>query len=144
MAGPDDLPITDSVVIPGDELQVAVSRASGPGGQHVNTTESRVQLRWNVSASRVLNEIQRERVQSALASRLTRDGDLLVACDAERSQLQNREQARARLARLVREALRPPRIRRQTKPSRAARERRLQDKRRRAQRKRDRQRPGED
>jgi ribosome-associated protein len=144
MAASDDLLINTNVIIPGDELSVSVSRASGPGGQHVNTTESRVQLRWNVVASRALSEVQRARVLRTLASRLTLDGDLIVACAAERSQLQNRELARARLAELVRRALVPPKPRRKTKPSRAVKERRLREKKKQGERKRQRRGPVED
>jgi ribosome-associated protein len=144
MAGTDDLRINANVSIPGDELSVTVSRSSGPGGQHVNTTESRVQLRWNVASTRALGEVQRARVLTALASRLTGDGDLLIACEDERSQLRNRELARIRLAELVRRALVPPKQRRKTAPSRAARERRLQEKKLRGDRKRQRRGPVED
>ena len=138
MATFDDLVVNEQVVIPGDELTVATSRASGPGGQHVNTTESRVQLRWNPATSRALNESQRARVLRVLATRLTTDDELVVACAAERSQHQNRELARARLAEMVRQALIPPKPRRKTRLPRAVKERRLRDKKRRSDRKRQR------
>jgi ribosome-associated protein len=144
MAVQDDLPIDDHLVIPAAELTVTTSRASGPGGQHVNTTESRVQLRWNVAASAVLSDAQRERLLRVLASRLTADGDLLVACDHERSQHRNRELARQRLARIVRQALTPPRPRRRTRVPRSQKKKRRDDKRRRGELKRLRRSPGED
>lgn len=144
MASADDLAVTEQVVIPGDELTVTTSRASGPGGQHVNTTESRVQLRWNPGESRALSDSQRARVLRALASRITSEGDLLIACAAERSQHQNRELARARLAEMVRQALIPPRPRRKTKLPRAVKKRRLDAKRRRGELKRQRRNKGED
>jgi ribosome-associated protein len=131
MATSDDLPIKRGLAIPGDELSVTTSRASGPGGQHVNTTESRVQLRWNVPGSRALSEAQRARLRDALASRLTSDGDLVVACASERSQHRNRELARERLAALVRRALTPRRPRKRTNVPRGEKARRREQKRRR-------------
>ena len=133
MASSDDLPIKRGLAIPGDELTVTTSRASGPGGQHVNTTESRVQLRWNALTSRALSEAQRTRLYNALANRLTADGDLVVACASERSQHRNRELARARLAALVRRALTPRRPRKRTNVPRGEKTRRREQKRRRGQ-----------
>src|SRR5579875_3677402 len=134
----EDLRVTSRLVIPAGELHERFSRSSGPGGQSVNTTDSRVELSFDVRRSPSLPERDRERALRRLAGRLT-DGVLTVASSAERSQLLNREAARARLAELLREALAPPpRPRVPTKPSRAARERRLRDKRRRAETKRSR------
>jgi ribosome-associated protein len=139
-----DLPVTDQLVIPAAELTVTVSRSGGPGGQHVNTTDTRVQLRWNPAASGALTEEQRARLLQKLAGRLTADGDLLVACDTHRSQHRNREEARARLAATVREALHRPRPRRRTRIPRAARQKRLQRKKRRGEVKRLRRDPTRD
>ena len=120
------------------ELEFTASRSSGPGGQHVNTADTRIQVRWNLEASAAFGPIQKERLRRALASRLTADGDLILASDAHRSQRRNREEVVQRLAALLREAVRPPKPRRATKPTRASRERRLQDKKRRSQLKKDR------
>jgi ribosome-associated protein len=119
------------VVIPEGELRWRFSRSSGPGGQGVNTTDSRVELIFDVAASTALTEQQRDRVLQRLSHRLV-DGVLTVVASEYRSQLRNREAARARLAAMLRAALAPdPPTRRPTRPSRAARERRLADKRRR-------------
>lgn len=140
----DDLVINARVTIPGAELEFTASRASGPGGQHVNTSDTRVQLRWNVPASAALTETQRQRVMAALASRLTEDGDLLLACATHRSQRRNRDEVAARLADLVRRALVPPRPRKPTRPTAASRLKRLEVKKRRGQVKRSRGRSGGD
>lgn len=134
----EDLPVGRGVVIPGRELTVRASRASGPGGQGVNTTDSRVELRWDVRGSAALDEVQRERVLGRLAARLTVDGVLILHADEHRSQHRNRDAARARLRDLVADALVPPRPRRPTRRTRASVERRLSDKRRRGERKRER------
>jgi ribosome-associated protein len=119
------------VLIPERELGWRFSRSGGPGGQGVNTTDSRVELLFDVAASTTLTEQQRARVLQRLSNRLV-DGVLTVVASEYRSQLRNREAARARLAAMLRAALAPdPPTRRPTRPSRAARERRLADKRRR-------------
>jgi len=119
------------VLIPERELGWRFSRSGGPGGQGVNTTDSRVELLFDVAASTTLTEQQRARVLQRLSNRLV-DGVLTVVASEYRSQLRNREAARARLAAMLRAALAPdPPARRPTRPSRAARERRLADKRRR-------------
>lgn len=144
MPAVDDLPINDRLTIPADELTVTTSRSSGPGGQHVNTADTRVQLRWNPSTSRVLSAGQLARLQRALASRLTTDGDLIVASGSERSQHRNRELARQRLADLVRRALIVPKARHATGVPRAQKRKRRDDKRRRGEVKRLRRRPDGD
>jgi ribosome-associated protein len=132
---PADLPVSPRVVIRGDELTERFSRSSGPGGQGVNTTDSRVELVWDLSAS-ALPEALLDRVRRRLASRLAGD-ELVVVASERRSQLRNREAARDRLAGLVAAALaQPPPPRRATRPSRGATERRLESKRRRAATKR--------
>ena len=119
------------MLIPERELGWRFSRSGGPGGQGVNTTDSRVELLFDVAASATLTEQQRARVLQRLSNRLV-DGVLTVVASEYRSQLRNREAARARLAAMLRAALAPdPPARRPTRPSRAARERRLADKRRR-------------
>ena len=133
---PGDLRVNSWLVIPAGELHERFSRSSGPGGQSVNTTDSRVELSFDVLRSPTLPERERSRALERLASRLT-DGVVTVAAENERSQLMNREAARARLASLLREAIAPPPPPRvATRPTRGARERRLDAKRRRAQVKR--------
>lgn len=118
-------------MIPERELGWRFSRSSGPGGQGVNTTDSRVELIFDVAASTALTEDQRARVLQRLSKRLV-DGILTVVASEYRSQLRNRDAARARLDAMLRAALAPDLpTRRPTRPSRAARERRLADKRRR-------------
>jgi ribosome-associated protein len=138
------LVINDEVQIPLSELVFTASRSSGPGGQHVNTTDTRIQVRWNVPRSAALNEPQKALVTKNLASRLTEDGDLILACDTHRSQRRNREEVLRRLAALVREALVPPKPRKKTKPTVASREKRLKEKRRRSRTKKDRGKKYED
>jgi ribosome-associated protein len=134
----DDLRVNSWLVVPAGELHERFSRSSGPGGQSVNTTDSRVELSFDVGRSPSLPPHVRERALQRLASRLA-DGVVTVSASGERSQLMNREAARARLASLLREAIAPPpRPRVATKPSRGARERRLEAKRHRAQVKRNR------
>ena len=144
MAGPEDLVVQDDLVIPGRELDTAVSRSSGPGGQHVNTTDTRVQLRWDIATSGALDEVRRERLLTKLASRLSGDGVLTVACDTHRSQLRNREAARARLADVVSKALQRPKARRATRPSKGAKARRINAKKQRGALKASRRKPGMD
>ncbi len=117
--------------IPEAELRWRFSRAGGPGGQGVNTTDSLVELSFDVTASTVLTPEQRDRILQRLSGRLV-DGVLTVVAAEHRSQLRNREAARSRLTAILRQAVTPdPPTRRPTRPSRAARERRLADKRRR-------------
>ena len=132
------LRVTDSVAIPRAELEARASRAGGAGGQHVNTSSTRVELRWNVAASRALDDRARARVLHKLATRIDSEGVLRVVASKRRSQLQNREQAEERLVELLRDALAIPKPRRKTKPTRASKEKRLESKKRNAERKRDR------
>lgn len=112
-------------VIPDSELTERFSRASGPGGQGVNTADSRVELRWSPAASAVLTEAQRARVIAALAGRMV-DGEVAIVASEHRSQRQNRLAARERLAALVAAALvPPPPARRATRPTRGSQERRV-------------------
>ena len=133
-----DLFVNPRVTIPGEELQVVTSRSGGPGGQHVNTTDSRVTLRWNVLTSRVLDEETRARLLLRLASKLTREGEVMVSVSDDRSQLVNRGLASDRLAALVCQSLIVPRTRRPTRPTRGSKERRIASKKRRGERLRDR------
>lgn len=125
------LRVDAALTIPETELGWRFSRSSGPGGQGVNTADSRVELVWDVAASAVLSPVQRERLVERLGNRLV-GGVLTIAASEHRAQLRNRDAARARLAEVVAEALRPPSPpRRPTKPSRGAKERRLDAKKRR-------------
>ncbi len=133
--------LPDGLVIPGAELQERFSRSSGPGGQGVNTTDVRVELRWDVTSSHALSTSQRDRLMAQWSSRLV-DGVLSVTASEHRAQLQNRLAARARLRMLLAEALQPPApTRRATRPSRSAKRRRLEAKRRRGDVKQARRRP---
>jgi len=117
--------------IPESELSWKFSRSSGPGGQHVNTTDTRVELRWSLDTTTVLTDEQRARVAIKLRGRLV-DGAVVVVSSQYRSQHRNREAARVRLEELVTQALVPPRTRRATRPTRGSTERRLDAKRRRS------------
>jgi len=132
------LVINDKVNIPLSELAYTASRSSGPGGQHVNTTDTRIQVRWNVKESAALSDAERTLLVKNLASRLTEAGDLILAGDTHRSQRRNREDVTQRLVVLVREALIPPKPRKKTRPSRASREKRLEEKHKKARTKKDR------
>ncbi len=125
-----------SLVIPRAELTWRFSRSSGPGGQGVNTTDSRVELGWDVAASAVISEVQRARLVERLGARLV-GGVLAVTASEHREQLRNRAAAERRLAALVAEGISPPgRRRRATRPTKGSQERRLAAKKRRAATKR--------
>ena len=129
------------ITIPESELSWRFSRSSGPGGQGVNTADSRVELVWDAAGSAVLSPSQRERILDRLSNRLV-NGVLTIAASEHRAQLRNRDAARARLAAVVADAVRPPApSRRPTTPSRGAKKRRLDAKKRRTDLKRLRRRP---
>jgi len=131
------LDIGASRPLPPDELEYRASRSGGPGGQHVNTSSTRVELVFDLEASPTLTEAERTRARSRLRSRLDSDGRLRVVAQDERSQYRNRRLATERFCELMRAALAPPPPpRRPTKPTRAATEQRLEGKRRDAVRKR--------
>lgn len=133
-----DLVVNKRLVIPAGELQWRFSRASGPGGQGVNTTDSRVELLLDLEACSVLGPIRRARLLEKLGSRLS-DGCLRVVAAEERSQWQNRQAAMARLSHLLREGLKPPPpSRKATRPGRGAVKRRLEAKKKRGDLKRQR------
>jgi ribosome-associated protein len=130
------LRVTRAVAVPAGELRWRFSRSSGPGGQGVNTTDSRVELLLDVERSTAFDDDRRARVVQRLAPRLV-DGVLTVTASEHRSQLRNRDAAAARLAALLRDALAPPqRARRPTRPTRGSQQRRLDAKTRRGQTKR--------
>ena len=134
--------VRGSVVVPDAELVWRFSRSSGTGGQHVNTSDSKVELRYDVAASKALPEVWRTRALERLANRLV-DGRVLVVQASEfRSQWRNREAAAARLAAVLSEACAPPpKARRATRPSRGTVERRLNNKRHRSELKQGRRSP---
>ncbi|MCU1590735.1 MAG: aminoacyl-tRNA hydrolase [Frankiales bacterium] len=135
---PGPLQITPRLVLPEAELSWRFSRSSGPGGQSVNTTDSRAELSYDVARSPALPEHLRQRALAALGGRLV-DGVLTIAASEQRSQLQNREAAEQRLVELLRAAVAPPPPpRRATRPTRASKERRLTVKRQRSELKRSR------
>src|SRR5919112_5804835 len=115
----DDAIRAGPLAIPRAELTYRATRAGGPGGQHVNTSSTRIELLWNVESSAALTEAQRALVREKLAARIDGEGNVRVVASDSRSQLQNRERADARLSALVRDALIVRRKRRPTKPSRA-------------------------
>jgi ribosome-associated protein len=126
------------ITIPAHELEYRFSRSSGPGGQHVNKTSSRVEVVWSVKASSVLSDSARTRLAAKLGARIDGEGFLHVVAQDFRSQLRNREAAVARLHQLVDDALRVPKPRKPTKPTKGAREARLATKKRHARLKRER------
>jgi ribosome-associated protein len=140
----DDIIVSPTLTIPASELMFRATRAGGPGGQHVNTSSTRIELLWDVTHSTVIAEDVRARLLEKLASRLDASGMIRVVASDRRSQSQNRDAAAERLAKLVRQALVVQRKRRATKPTAASREQRLTEKKRRGERKRDRRRNFDD
>ncbi len=136
-----DLEVTPALTIPAAELRWRFSRSSGPGGQHVNTSDSRVQLSWNITASAALTDEQRALLRSRLGHRIVA-GSVTVTSSEQRSQLRNRDTARDRLADLVAEGLaQEPAPRRPTRPTRGSTRRRLDAKAARSATKQQRRRP---
>lgn len=136
-----DLEVGRGVTLPAAELRWRFSRSSGPGGQHVNTSDSRVELTWSVTESAAPSDAQRQRLVERLGHRLV-DGAITVAASERRSQLRNRQAARDRLAGILAEALAPDGpARRATKPTRGSQRRRLESKGRRSVTKQQRRRP---
>jgi len=121
----NELRVNGRVAIPRTELSVLASRSGGPGGQHVNTSSTRVEVRWNLFQSRALSDDERARATEKLGTRVDANGTIRVVSSESRSQRRNRDLAEARLAELVRRALVVPKTRRATKPHAGAREDRL-------------------
>lgn len=140
----DSLRVTETVVIPRSELNVRATRSGGPGGQHVNTSSTRIEITWDVTRTRALTEDERGRVVARLGARVSEDGTVRVVASDSRSQRQNRERAEARLVDLIRRALAVRKARKRTRAPRAAVEARLEGKRRQRERKRQRRWKGED
>ena len=139
---PPLLEISPRIRIPAAEITLSYARAGGPGGQHVNKTSSKVLLRWNLRTSEALGEVDRAWLEQRLASRLTESGDLLLSGETHREQSRNVEVVLARLVSVLQEALLRPKKRKKTRPSRGAKQRRLNEKKRRGDVKRQRRRPG--
>jgi len=125
--------------IPRHELSFRATRAGGPGGQHVNTSSTRVELLWSVTASRAVTASQRQRLLDKLSGRVDGQGIVRVVASAYRSQTRNREDAEERLAAMIRRALVVPKARKKTRPGKAAKEARLRSKKKTSEKKRDRQ-----
>ena len=130
--------INRNIVIPNAELSESFVRSTGPGGQNVNKLSTKVELRWTPSSSSAFSDAQRQYLVQRLAHRLIESGELIIVADEHRTQGRNRDEARKKLAVVVRQALVRPKKRRPTKPSRASVKRRLDGKKRRASTKKNR------
>ncbi len=128
-----EIRISERVSLPGDDLQFAFDRSSGPGGQNVNKVNTRVTLRFNVYESRGLSDEQKHRLLTALGGRVDADGTLRIVCDVHRTQAMNRRESIERFVELLRGGLRPPKMRRATRATAGSRQRRLASKRQRSQ-----------
>lgn len=130
------LAVTDELSIPRDELEYRATRSGGPGGQHVNTSSTRVELRWNVRSSPSLDDAQRALLEQRLATRLDGEGRIRLVSSGTRSQLQNREEVTERFRAMIAKALARPKPRKRTRVPRAAKQVRLAEKKRRGEIKR--------
>lgn len=138
MSREGELALSSTMAIPRSELLYRASRAGGAGGQHVNTSSTRVEVLWNVRAPGAVDAASRERIAAKLASRVDGEGWIRVVSSARRSQQQNREAAEARLVELLREALVVPKRRRATRPTLGSKRARLESKKKRSDTKRQR------
>jgi len=128
-----DLRVDDRVTLPAAELELQFSRSGGPGGQHVNTTDTRARLRWAMGRSRALSQAAKDRLTAARPGWVTTEGDVVITGDRYRSRQQNVDDVRERLRQAVYAALRPPRPRKATKPTRASKQRRVKGKKKRGE-----------
>jgi ribosome-associated protein len=139
----DQLLVNDSVAIPLTEFDFEYMRSSGPGGQNVNKTSTKVRLRWNVVDSPSIDEGLLQRIQQNFRSRITGEGEFLVTSQRTRDRETNRADCLEKLAEMIRQVATPPKKRRPTRPTRGSKERRLQNKKQRSQRKEMRRPPGD-
>jgi ribosome-associated protein len=139
----DQLLVNDSVSIPLAEFDFEYIRSSGPGGQNVNKTSTKVRLRWNVVDSPSIDEGLLQRIQQNYRSRITGEGEFLVTSQRTRDRETNRADCLEKLAEMIRQVATPPKKRRPTRPTRGSKERRLQNKKQRSQRKEMRRPPGD-
>jgi ribosome-associated protein len=144
MSDSDEIQVSAELTLPRDQLVFRASRSGGPGGQHVNTSSTRIELVWDVGASPSLSDQQRVYLMRRLASRLDSHGKLRIVSQDERSQLRNREAAIARFVDVVARALVIPKQRKRTKPPRSSKRARLESKKKRGALKRERRRPLEE
>jgi ribosome-associated protein len=124
----DDVPVQNGIAIPANEIEITSSRSGGAGGQHINKTDTRITVRWNIPNTRVLDEVQKIRALQNLQSSLTGNGDLVIHSSSSRSQQQNKEDALIRLAKTIRNALHVPKKRMATRISKATKALRLDSK----------------
>lgn len=129
----DVVVINPELSVPRSELTYRATRAGGPGGQHVNTSSTRVELTWDLKQSTAITEEQRERIIRRLSKRVTSEGVLRLTSAGSRSQHQNKEDVTERFAQMIAQALHVPKKRKKTKPSKASKEARLQTKKRRSE-----------
>ena len=130
--------VRPGLVLPASAISIRFSRSGGPGGQNVNKVETKAEVLFDLAGTTLLGPADRARAMARLASRLTKEGVLAVACDRTRHRERNLREALERMGEILRAAILPPRPRRPTRPTRASKERRLDEKRRRSARKRDR------
>lgn len=136
--------VRPGLVIPEAAIAIRFSRSGGPGGQNVNKVETRAEVLFCLAGTDLLSPADRDRAMARLASRLTKEGVLAVACERTRHRERNLREALERMGEILREAIVPPKPRRRTRPTRSSRERRLESKRRRGEKKRARRAGGED
>jgi ribosome-associated protein len=136
--------VNSELTIPRSELEYRATRSGGPGGQHVNTSSTRIELTWNVGTAQSLNEAQRARIMEKLATRIDGEGVLRLVSTGSRSQHQNKEEVTQRFGEVIEKALRIPKPRKRTKVPKGAKEERLREKKKRSEVKQGRQRMGPD
>jgi ribosome-associated protein len=117
------------------EFKFNTARSGGPGGQHANKTESQVELRFNIQASQILNEEEKQRLLKKLSNKITKEGELIISAESKRSQFQNKEEAKDKFYFMLEKALKKPKKRKPTKPSKAAKKKRLDEKKKHSEKK---------